>query len=72
MGVEVETLSSGDGKNYPKKGDHLTMHYTGTLKSNGDVFDSSVEKGRPFKFQIGVGQVCWFLSLCVVVYSSCF
>ena len=32
------------------------MHYTGTL-TNGDVFDSSVRKGRPFKFTIGIGQV---------------
>jgi len=33
------------------------MHYTGTLKSNGTKFDSSVDKGRPFTFTIGVGQV---------------
>lgn len=32
------------------------MHYTGTL-ANGTKFDSSVDKGRPFTFTIGVGQV---------------
>ena len=32
------------------------MHYTGTL-TDGTVFDSSVRKGRPFKFKIGIGQV---------------
>jgi len=57
MGVDVQTLSPGNGEDYPKQGDFLCMHYTGSLKSNGDVFDSSVTKGRPFHFRIGVGQV---------------
>jgi FK506-binding protein 1 len=33
------------------------MHYTGTLASDGTKFDSSVDKGRPFSFKIGRGQV---------------
>ena len=123
MGVEITVLSAGDGKTYPKAGDQLTMHYTGTLTDGappllskaltnpttlatalarilppsrapprssggargmaavdckhhashgggpriswawrvgllaGKKFDSSVDKGRPFNFQIGVGQV---------------
>eukprot|EP00992_Anisonema_acinus_P007811 TRINITY_DN3808_c0_g1_i1.p1 TRINITY_DN3808_c0_g1~~TRINITY_DN3808_c0_g1_i1.p1 ORF type:complete len:110 (+),score=23.28 TRINITY_DN3808_c0_g1_i1:33-362(+) len=57
MGVTKETRSAGDGRTFPKKGDNLTMHYTGTLASNGQKFDSSVDRGRPFQFQIGVGQV---------------
>ena len=56
MGVEVETLVNGDGKTYPKEGDFLAMHYTGTLL-NGTVFDSSIPKGRAFNFRIGKGQV---------------
>lgn len=52
----VETSSPGDGKTYPKPGDTLTMHYTGTLASNGKQFDSSRDR-QPFEFQIGVGQV---------------
>ncbi|XP_060568749.1 uncharacterized protein LOC132727328 isoform X1 [Ruditapes philippinarum] len=44
-------------KTFPKPGDTLSMHYTGTLASNGKKFDSSVDKGRPFQFTIGVGQV---------------
>eukprot|EP01105_Mastigella_eilhardi_P000365 TRINITY_DN1045_c0_g1_i1.p2 TRINITY_DN1045_c0_g1~~TRINITY_DN1045_c0_g1_i1.p2 ORF type:complete len:150 (-),score=48.07 TRINITY_DN1045_c0_g1_i1:48-476(-) len=37
-------------------GDTLKMHYTGTLKSDGTQFDSSINRG-PFKFQLGAGRV---------------
>mmetsp|Transcript_6817 Transcript_6817/g.14645 ORF Transcript_6817/g.14645 Transcript_6817/m.14645 type:complete len:111 (+) Transcript_6817:61-393(+) len=57
MGVTVTEISAGDGKSFPQKGQKLRMHYTGTLKSDGSKFDSSVDKGRPFEFTIGVGQV---------------
>ena len=55
--LKVTTLSPGDGKTYPKPSDRLKMHYTGTLAASGAKFDSSVDRGQPFEFQIGVGQV---------------
>ncbi|XP_023019817.1 peptidyl-prolyl cis-trans isomerase Fkbp12 [Leptinotarsa decemlineata] len=56
MGVEVETLSQGDGRTFPKVGQTVVVHYTGTLQ-NGQKFDSSRDRGNPFKFRIGRGEV---------------
>ena len=39
-----------------KKGDRLSMHYTGTLE-DGTEFDSSIPRGEPFTFTLGSGQV---------------
>ena len=37
---------------------HHPPHFlSGTLQSNGNKFDASRDRGRPFQFTIGVGQV---------------
>ena len=48
-----EVVGSGDS---PKHGKPVRVHYTGRL-TDGKKFDSSVDRGQPFTFTIGVGQV---------------
>jgi hypothetical protein len=40
-----------------KKGDKLSMNYKGTLQKDGSQFDSSYDRGKPFSFKLGAGQV---------------
>jgi len=56
MGVEIETTKPGDGATFPQPGQTVTVHYTGTL-TDGTKFDSSRDRGQPFQFVIGKGQV---------------
>ena len=55
QGVKIEILKEGAGA-IAKKGDTVSVHYVGTLE-NGTKFDSSVDRGTPFEFTLGVGQV---------------
>lgn len=52
---KIQDLIVGEGEEV-HSGDYVLMHYTGTLES-GEVFDSSVKRGVPFKTRIGVGEV---------------
>ena len=54
-GLQYVDLVKGEGMS-PQKGKTVVVHYTGWLK-DGKKFDSSVDRGDPFEFQIGVGQV---------------
>lgn len=48
-----EQVGSGDA---PKQGQNVQVHYTGWL-TNGTKFDSSRDRGQPFVFSLGKGQV---------------
>ena len=52
---KVEKLNEGTGPLCPK-GAQVLVHYTGKL-TNGTIFDSSVQRGEPLDFVVGVGQV---------------
>jgi peptidylprolyl isomerase len=58
-GLQYEDTVVGTGAS-PKTGQTCVMHYTGWLWENdakGKKFDSSVDRGQPFEFQIGRGMV---------------
>lgn len=51
----IDILNSGEGEE-AKHGDVVVVHYDGTFE-NGDKFDSSVDRGEPFEFNLGAGHV---------------
>lgn len=53
--LKIETLKEGTGEAIVN-GQTAVVHYTGTLL-NGTKFDSSVDRGQPFAFKLGAGQV---------------
>lgn len=54
-GLKYIELKQGTGAT-PKTGQTVVVHYTGTLE-DGTKFDSSRDRGQPFSFKLGVGQV---------------
>ncbi len=65
--VSGETITTGSGLQYidieagtgesPQPGQTVVVHYTGWLESDGTKFDSSLDRGTPISFTIGMGQV---------------
>ncbi|MGB6652243.1 MAG: FKBP-type peptidyl-prolyl cis-trans isomerase [Xanthobacteraceae bacterium] len=58
-GLGIIDTKVGTGAS-PKPGQTVVVHYTGWLYENGKrgkKFDSSVDRGQPFEFPIGKGQV---------------
>ena len=61
-GLQIEDLVEGSGET-AQAGQRVRVHYTGWLydptadKSRGKKFDSSKDRGDPFQFGLGQGQV---------------
>ena len=67
--AQVKMMTTADGLKYidvkvgtgpEAKGKTATVHYTGWLYENGakgKKFDSSVDRGEPFDFRVGAGEV---------------
>ncbi|KAL0451916.1 UNVERIFIED_CONTAM: Peptidyl-prolyl cis-trans isomerase FKBP65 [Sesamum latifolium] len=55
-GLKKKLLKEGEGWENPDSGDEVEVHYVGTLL-DGTQFDSSRDRGTPFTFKLGQGQV---------------
>jgi len=56
MPVKIETTKDGDNTTFPKSGQTVSCHYVLTLE-DGKKIDSSRDRGKPFQFKIGKGEV---------------
>ena len=54
-GLIMNQTFKGDGEK-PSNGQQIVVHYEGYLE-DGNVFDSSVQRGQPFTFNLGGGNV---------------
>ena len=52
----IEDLTVGEGAE-ATKGTKVSVHYVGVAFSNGEEFDASWNRGQPFEFKLGKGQV---------------
>ena len=56
-GLKYAVLEEGTGGEVAGKEQDVKVHYTGWLKSSGEKFDSSLDRGEPFQLALGHGQV---------------
>ena len=52
----IDDLVVGDGDE-AAKGSKVAVHYVGVAFSNGEEFDASWNRGEPFRFKLGAGNV---------------
>ena len=55
-GLGIIDIEEGTGA-APVAGQTVVVHYTGWLSADGSKFDSSLDRGTPFEFVLGQGQV---------------
>jgi len=53
--IQIDEISAGNG-NVAQEGNFVVVHYTGML-TDCSIFDSSHDRGQPFEFQLGAGEV---------------
>jgi FKBP-type peptidyl-prolyl cis-trans isomerase FkpA len=53
--LEMQDVQVGSG-DAASSGKRVSVHYVGTL-TDGRKFDSSRDRGRPFEFRLGAGEV---------------
>lgn len=56
LGIEYQTPDITCSRK-TKSGDHIDVHYRGTLASDGSQFDASYDRGVPLSFAVGTGRV---------------
>jgi len=71
QGLKIEKTNDVENCKRPTEaGDTVSVHYHGTLESDGSTFDNSYTRGQPISFQLGAGRVIkgWdegLLNMCI-------
>ena len=67
-GLQYEVITTGEGEK-PTADSTVSVHYHGTL-ANGDIFDSSVERGQPAEFPVNGVIAGWTEALQLMTEGS--